>query len=478
MAQGDNYQFGVAIEIKNHKFRRPTLFVSTVNSISIATDFALINNPFENSNKIIQVGDKLNASNSSDQAENKTIVAVTDPGGGQGATLTRIQVDSNFSLTYAALDPVIIKGTRLAGGWIRNDNLGTGVETNLVEPVSIKPNGGGASDDYAQEYRAGSTSALVSGIVNGLQQNLTPNKLQEFAYYRTGCQLKIDIDNISGSALFSMLLKDATSTITMETQRTDLLSWTRFVSSSGRFVRKAGSSPSLQCQLFTVTLPDNIIASVDDIFLEHAFGTTPAASVKSFINAGGGQFQITIYGEIGTGANQFDVITGDEIAVDDRTNFNLLIVSAASGSVVTATSFDGSASAIAADSRIQKKNNGFFTLADTPVQESISYDKVRTDRFSQLSDGSLKNFDPMSEGHKGERWRFSCRFLGISQAIFDGLQKLLRHQQNGSLINFHPFIDDLPHVLSGKMFITNYKKAFLFDLPSHDFTFKFEEMST
>ncbi len=110
--------------------------------------------------------------------------------------------------------------------------------------------------------------------------------------------------------------------------------------------------------------------------------------------------------------------------------------------------------------------------------ESISYDKIRTDRFSQIADGSLFNFDPMSEGHKGERWRFSCRFLGVSQANFDGMQKLLRHQQNGSLINFHPFITDLPHVLTGKLRVTNYKKAFLFDLPSHDFSLSFIEMVT
>ncbi len=472
MAQGDNYQFGVAHEIKNHKFRRPTLFVSTIIE-DPSNDTLRINNPLANTNKIVQVGDKLNASNSSGQAENKTIIALED----FDETQTDIQVDSNFSLTYVLLDPVIIKGTKLAGGWIRNDNIGTGVETNLISPVSINPNGGGASDDYAQEYRAGSTSAFILGITNGLQQNLTPSKLREFAYYRMGCQLKLDIDNISGSALFAMLLKDATSTITMEVKTADVLSWERFVSSSGRFIRKAGTTPSLQCQLFTTTTADNMIASVDDIFLEHAFGTTPVTSVKSSINAGGGQFQITIYGEIGTAVNQFNVVAGDEIAIDNGTNFNLLIVSAASGSVVTATSFDGLTSAIAADSRIQKKNNGFFTLADTPVMESISYDKIRTDRFSQLSDGSLKNFDPMSEGHKGERWRFSCRFLGISQANFDGMQKLLRHQQNGSLISFHPFIDDLPHVLIGKMFITNYKKAFLFDLPSHDFTLRFEEMS-
>ena len=465
MAQGDNYQFGVAHEIKNHKFRRPTLFVSTIIE-DPSTDTLRINNPLDNTNKIVQVGDKLNASNSSGQAENKTIIALED----FDETQTDIQVDSNFSLTYALLDPVIIKGTRLASGWVRDGSDG---EDTLVNPLTIQPFGGGASDDYAQVLRTGAAQVTAKGIEQVLAD------LPAFRYYRIGLKWKADFDNFSGLLpTISIVLMNSGEFNIVDISSTDQFTWARFAQSSPTFIGKpvAGSN-KIVIRIGFLNALDSVTYYIDDIFLEHAQGIEGASRVKKVINAGGGSYGITIFGEIGTAIDQFNVVAGDEIAVDDGTNFARLSVTSASGSVVQATIFTGTSSAIAADSRIQKKSDGFFTLTDTPVMESISYDKIRTDRFSQLSDGSLKNFDPMSEGHKGERWRFSCRFLGISQANFDGMQKLLRHQQNGSLISFHPFIDAMPHVLVGKLFITNYKKAYLFDLAVHDFTLRFEEMS-
>ena len=468
MAQGDNFQFGAAHEIKNHKFRRPTLFVSTV--ASVETTILTINNAFDNTNKIVQVGDKVNVATSTGASENRTIKAIGDPGGGDE---TEITVDVAFALTYVASDVVVIKGTRLAGGWIR-DGAGAS-EDALIEPFNIRPDGGGASDDYAQELRVGAVQTTPQGIEHSLSENL-----KDFRYYRIGGQWKADFDRISGNfPILTAYIKRSASLLGFNIGSQDQFTWTRFAS-TGIFVAQdtVGTTDKVILQARQVAATDSIHFYFDDLFVEHAFGTTSVARIKSFVNAGGGTFQLTIFGEVGTGDDQFDVSSGDEIAVDDRVSKHIrLSVSVASGSVITATSFSGSTSAIAAESRIQVKNDGYFTLADTPEMGSLTYDKFSSDRLSPLGDGSLKNFDPMSEGHASERWRFSCRFLGVSQANFDGMQILLRHQQNGSPISFHPFIDDLPHVMIGKLFLANYKKQYLFDLPSHDFTLKFEEMS-
>ena len=214
---------------------------------------------------------------------------------------------------------------------------------------------------------------------------------------------------------------------------------------------------------------------IDDVWLEHAKGTTSTGRIKNVTNSGGGIYQIILYEDIGTTRGKFNVIAGDVIAIDDKVDFAQLNVTAASGSVVTATLFDGVSTPIAQDSFIQVKNHGYWELPDRPVRTSINILRSDDSKTSHLSDGSGSVFYPV-DGDRSERYLFSASYIAADQDIWDGLMTLLRWQEQGNLISFHPFIKDLPTVMIGKLTIRLEKKATHFDLDRRDFEMIFEEL--
>ena len=110
--QGSQFQFGVAYRLKNHKFRVPTLFTSTINSVTNTTSI-IINNIFANTEKIVRVGDLLNISNTSNQAENVRIKSILTGGG----SLTQFTLETPLVNTYVSTNPVRVQGTAKAGAW-------------------------------------------------------------------------------------------------------------------------------------------------------------------------------------------------------------------------------------------------------------------------------------------------------------------------------------------------------------------------
>lgn len=68
----------------------------------------------------------------------------------------------------------------------------------------------------------------------------------------------------------------------------------------------------------------------------------------------------------------------------------------------------------------------------------------------------------------------SCRFNYVSQAFWDQFEILLSWQERGYSFNLHPYINDIPYVLMGKITIKDYAKD-NFDLGLRSFTMEFKE---
>jgi hypothetical protein len=96
-----------------------------------------------------------------------------------------------------------------------------------------------------------------------------------------------------------------------------------------------------------------------------------------------------------------------------------------------------------------------------PDEESIKIEKVTREGTSSLY------------GQK-ERYVVSCRFNFASQAFWDQFELLMEWQEKGFLLNLHPYINDLPNSLMGRVTIKDYAKD-NWDLSLRSFTMEFTE---
>lgn len=82
--------------------------------------------------------------------------------------------------------------------------------------------------------------------------------------------------------------------------------------------------------------------------------------------------------------------------------------------------------------------------------------------------------DPTSLNYKRRRMQISARFPLVSQAFWDQLEIVLGWQQRGHSINIHPYLNDVPNVLTGKISVSDIKKE-SWDLTKRSFTLTFIE---
>jgi len=119
-------------------------------------------------------------------------------------------------------------------------------------------------------------------------------------------------------------------------------------------------------------------------------------------------------------------------------------------------------------------NNGFFLFTEIPLRAGFDYDFMNPSRISTLSPNLRKKVNNFF-GDKSEKMMFRCRFKNIAVADWDAIVNIWRFGENGNLINFHPFIDDLPGVMTGFLSIENMTKSELFDRTFRSFDFIFVE---
>lgn len=472
MAQGDFLQFGVAVPIINPKFRIPTYYTSSIVGVD-ASNNIIVSDEYSDVDNIFQVGDRITVTNSSgSQSENLVISAISD----NGDSTTDITCGSAPTiLSVGGGGSIAGKGSKLAAGWAR-----TNTGTQRIRPLGIRPYGADQRDNYGQVFKQGSQQSGTSGI----GQPIDKDDLENFTYYRFGGMFKHDLDQNAGDTpLFYWDMSDGVGFLpikTIGTAANDVLSWTRIsFDSNPVLTRKVTGSP-IQRFLLNMrgTQFNKGTVFIDEIFLEHARGTTSISRIKRVNTVGGPDTRtIAIYGVIGSSPGQFNISAGDSVVVNDGTNYTVLTVTVAQSgqSSFVAQVVDGTYTALVQDSEVQVKNDGYFQLQEYPVFGSVSYEKIGTLKTGMTADNAGYLFNPVSDGDRTGRWIFSCSFSLVSQINFDKLRVLLDWQNMGNMINFHPFIDDLPNVMTGRLSIRNPRKPH-WSLALHDFDLVFEEL--
>lgn len=118
--------------------------------------------------------------------------------------------------------------------------------------------------------------------------------------------------------------------------------------------------------------------------------------------------------------------------------------------------------------------SSYYALTDNHDSESLSITKYDNLTDVSMNDGSLNKYDSTGWGERNVKYELNCTFTMVSNTIWGYLTKLLNIQKNGYKLNLHPFIAELPEVLTGYLTIPSISYEH-WDVGLVSFTFNFRE---
>lgn len=504
MAVTDAWQMGVALPIRNHKFRHGTWKSTTLSADADATASLSTTDTTPNLDLIAKRDDSVIVGPSGDSS----YTGKSETGQVSSLTSTSITLKSAMSNNYDSGDSVRVYGTALAGGWTISE---TG-SNQIVVPKSISADTGafmkGKVDNYAQRIVmdfANGDFATYNQMYGNLQWNFGSNPFLPFYHYRAGMLFKSVGYNTDKSGTvtggITIKLQDGQRQFVFGTTK-DFTnsSWTELTTATN--TKDIPSSLQLDTAgngyvLIYVSSVDNtnVYADlfIDDVYVEHAHGTTAVATLTKSIDL---STQLRTVGGL-------NVLTAENFEADEKVYLideangiygEAVIETVLSSNIWQAVSFlgttmnfyswddtnkkyvelDTSSVTLPAGTRVQQANPGVFTFTEYPMQNTIRIDELDTEARIRLADGSFKNFYPMSDADKSKLFQITCRFANVSETFWNKLMVLRDWQRRGNLLNLHPKHNDLPTVMTGYMSINNVVKDH-WDLTRRSFDLTFTE---
>ncbi|GEM_PF-2534268 len=116
----------------------------------------------------------------------------------------------------------------------------------------------------------------------------------------------------------------------------------------------------------------------------------------------------------------------------------------------------------------------YYEISDNHDSESLTITKSDNYQDITLNDGSLVRYDSTGWGERNVKYEISCRFTNVSTTIWTYLSRLLDIQKNGYKLNLHPYINEVPEVLTGFLYISGISKEH-WDVNLVSFDFRFVE---
>jgi len=117
---------------------------------------------------------------------------------------------------------------------------------------------------------------------------------------------------------------------------------------------------------------------------------------------------------------------------------------------------------------------GYYEIDSYPEEGSVKWEKITSFSEVDLIDGGRERYDSMGWGERNVKYELSARFVNVPTSVWNKLESFLRIQQNGNKLNLHPYINELPSVLTGYLYITGVDYTY-WDLNYVSFDFKFRE---
>ena len=119
-------------------------------------------------------------------------------------------------------------------------------------------------------------------------------------------------------------------------------------------------------------------------------------------------------------------------------------------------------------------NIGYYEIDTWADLGSIRWREIGQDSEVILMDKSLEWYDPTGWGERNTKYEINAQFTNVSSDVFDKLEALKRIQKNGYSLNLHPYLDELPSVLTGKMYLEGIDYSH-WDVGLVSFNFRFRE---
>lgn len=414
-ASNNKWEIAVAVPIKNQYFRYQNRFSATISNISNAvidlTDLQTdSDSSISNASEVMAAGDRITLKAADGTVSGTTIFSVTDVVTGTDERL-RIFTSGNMdNRGFAADDTIVGYGNVVPGGWIAQDMLS--VSGFTISRVT------GAFDNFGIKLTGaatGSESGFAASKYVGLRQNLDTDYFVSALNYRFGLKYKYSraTETYNGWAYRANMVADSTTNTIYIHDGTSAAvnSWTS-KSTAVSITDSSVSSWYIHIYLFALLgeLYDQSYGYLDEVYLEHVY------------NSVAGQ---TIYGN--TAANS-----------DDDTNI------------------------------------GYYEIDGWAEEGSVSWREIEQDSEVGLVNKGVEWYDPTGYGERNTKYEITAKFVNISTDVWDKLEALKRIQKNGHKLNLHPYLDELPSVLTGKMYIEGVDYTY-WDLGYVSFDFKFRE---
>ena len=245
MAQGDPFEMGVAVQIKNHSFRFPSWYADVLDGACNASETVQIANATDQA-QVLGVGDRIILGpNSSGVCESGIIAAISSPTlDSPNITLTEVTTNN-----FAIGDHVTGVGTNLGGAW----DVGlSGATPGGIATVR------GKDDRFCQRIQ-------LAGADDELKQTLDDDEFIADTKFRVGCYYKQSAGN------FYLQVHDGNSPFINKICNDTTNAWVA-VMDTGTCVN--GTISDSYIRFF---YKEASTFYVDCVFLEHAHGTDDAA---------------------------------------------------------------------------------------------------------------------------------------------------------------------------------------------------------
>ena len=411
-----NLRMGVAVPIKNMKYRLGTSFNTTLSADGPTWDggsstwvlFTYITSPAALTQIFLSKKDQvlLGPSTHPDNPGGREIVLVdstTYPG--------TIHILDEPAFLYLEDDPVSGVGERLAGSWDPSSD-----DVNVVSPVGIRDEAYGSElvdagvyDQYRNRVR------IEPGQY--LEQNLG-NILLSDTQYLFGCFYKMTGFDSNGPGL-AVSVYDLSGLGTPD----------QFIS---QYVRRRTEGTVTDWTFFlSSTLEDQAVFTRDGT--NGVTSGTPEVCVVRFPAAGGG-----------SGNNR--------------------------------TWVESDMPFLCHAQRTSGYRAGIFTFDHLPVLGSVQWSWINNVKQIRLANGELREYDPTGGGGRVRKHTFRCQFENTSSDFFDNVNTLQHWQEEGNdlvLVTGEQYYGgSLPPVLVGRMTTKQVnKKSWALGLRSFSFTF-------
>uniref|UniRef100_A0A6H1ZLI2 Uncharacterized protein n=1 Tax=viral metagenome TaxID=1070528 RepID=A0A6H1ZLI2_9ZZZZ len=117
---------------------------------------------------------------------------------------------------------------------------------------------------------------------------------------------------------------------------------------------------------------------------------------------------------------------------------------------------------------------GYYEIDTWADAGSIKWREIEQNSEVILLDKSLEWYDPTGWGERNTKYELTAQFTNVNSDIFDKLEALKRIQKNGYSLNLHPYLDELPSVITGKMYLEGVDYTY-WDYNMVSFSFRFRE---